>query len=88
MVELETTLRRVALWARRGMPHTRLLAGTDGLLRFRPERGDLAARMPSGDEVRVQLDPTGRRITITRTGSGFDLAGSADIPPHLLERGR
>ena len=84
---LETALRRAALWARRGMPHTaaQLLAGTDGVLQYRPEHRDLAASLPGGEEVRVQLSPARRRVTITRTASDHEIAGSADLPPHLVE---
>jgi hypothetical protein len=90
MADLETALRRAAFWARRGMPHTaaELLAEIDGELRFRPEHGDLAARLSGGEEVRVQLSPARRRVTITRTVGSCELAGSADLPPHLLERGQ
>ena len=90
MANLETALRRAAFWARRGMPHTaaELFAGTDGLLRFRPEHGDLAARLPGGEEVRVALSPARRRVTITRTDRDYSIAGSADLPPHLVERAR
>ena len=85
---LEPALRRAAFWARRGMPHTaaELLAGTDGVLQYRPEHGDLAASLPGGEEVRVQLSPARRRVTITRTAANYELAGSADLPPHLVER--
>jgi hypothetical protein len=88
MACLETALRRAAFWARRGMPNTaaELLAGTDGVLRFRAEQGDLAARLPGGEEVRVQLSAARRRVTITRTGGRCELVGSADLPPHLVER--
>ena len=87
MANLETALRRAALWARRGMPNAaaELLAGTDGVLRFRPEQGDLAARLPGGEEVRVQLSAARRRVTITRTGRRCELVGSADLPQHLVE---
>jgi hypothetical protein len=90
MADLETALRRAAFWARRGMPHTaaELLAGTDGLLRFRPEQSDLTARLPGGEEVRVQLSPAQRRVTITRTEGDYEFAGSADLPPHLVEGSR
>lgn len=85
---LETALRRAALWAQRGMPRTatELLAGTDGVLRYRPEHRDLAAALPSGEVVRVQLSPARRRVTITRTAGDYEIAGSADLPPHLVER--
>lgn len=85
---LETALRRAAVWARRGMPHTaaELLAGTEGLLRYRPEHRDLAASLPAGEVVRVQLSPTGRRVTITRTAADHEIAASADLPSHLVER--
>lgn len=85
---LETALRRAAFWARRGMPRTAadLLAGADGVLRFRPEHGDLVARLPRGEEVRVHLSPACRRITITRSDSRCELTASADLPPHLVER--
>jgi hypothetical protein len=85
---LETALRRAAHWARRGMPHTaaELLEGTDGRLRFRPEYGDLAAGLPGGGEVRVQLSPARRRVTITRTTADYELIGSADLPSHLVDR--
>lgn len=90
MADLETALRRAACWAHRGMPQTaaELLAGTDGVLRFRSEHGDLSALLPSGAQVRVQLSPARRRITITRADGSHELAGSADLPPHLVERGR
>ena len=90
MEDLETALRRAALWARRGIPHiaAELLAGTDGALRFRSEHGDLAALLPGGAQVRVQLSPARRRVTITRADGSHELAGSADLPPHLVERGR
>ena len=85
---LETALRRAALWARRGMPRTaaELLTGTDGVLHYRPEHRDLAALLPSGEAVRVQLSPARRRVTITRTAAAYELTGSADLPPHLVER--
>jgi hypothetical protein len=85
---LETALRRAAFWARRGMPHTaaELLDGTDGVLRYRPEHHDLTASLPGGEHVRVQLSPARRRVTITRTAGDCEIAGSADLPPHLLER--
>jgi hypothetical protein len=85
---LETSLRRAALWARRGMPQTaaELLAGTDGVLKYRPEYRDLAASLPGGEEVRVQLSPARRRVTITRIVGDYEIAGSADLPPHLVER--
>ena len=84
---LEPALRRAALWARRGMPHAaaELLAGTDGVLQYRPEHRDLAASLPSGEEVRVQLSPARRRVTITRTAADHEIAGSANLPPHLVE---
>ena len=84
----ETALRRAAFWARRGMPHTaaELLAGTDGLLMFRPEHNDLVAKLPGGEQVRVQLSPARRRVTITRTAADCELTGSADLPSHLVER--
>jgi hypothetical protein len=87
---LETALRRAAIWARRGMPHTagELLAGTDGVLEYRPEHRDLAASLPGGEEVCVQLSPARRRVTITRTAANYELTGSADLPPHLVERAR
>ncbi len=85
---LETALRRAALWARRGMPRTaaELLAGTDGLLTFRPEHNDLVAKLPGGEQVRVQLSPARRRVTITRIAADRELIGSADLPSHLVER--
>jgi hypothetical protein len=85
---LETALRRAALWARRGMPRTtaELLSGTDGVLHYRPEHRDLAASLPGGEEVRVQLGPARLRVTITRTAADYELTGSADLPPHLVER--
>ena len=83
---LETALRRAALWARRGMPHTavELLAGTDGLLAFRPEHHDLVAKLPGGEQVRVQLSPARRRVTITRNAADCELTASADLPSHLV----
>jgi hypothetical protein len=85
---LEPALRRAAIWARRGMPLTaaELLAGTDGVLQYRPEHRDLAASLPGGEEVRVQLSPARRRVTITRTAVDHEIAGSADLPQHLVER--
>ena len=87
MVDLETALRRAAFWAYRGLPHVAagLLAGSDGVLRFRPEHHDLAARLPGGGQVRVQLSPARRRVTITRTDGTCELTASADLPPHLVE---
>jgi hypothetical protein len=87
---LETALRRAAFWARRGMPHTavELLAGTDGLLKYRPEHRDLAASLPGGEQVRVQLSPARRRVTITRVDGDCKLTASADLPPHLVESTR
>jgi len=69
------------------MPHTatELLAGTDGLLTFRPEHNDLVANLP-GEQVRVQLSPARRRVTITRTAPDYELVASADLPSHLVER--
>ena len=86
--DLETALRRAAFWAHRGMPQTasELLAGTDSLLKFRAKQGDLAAVLPGGAEVRVRLSPARRRVTITRTEGTCELVGSADLPPHLVER--
>jgi hypothetical protein len=88
MADLESTLRRAACWAHRGMPPAAagLLGGTDGLLRFRLGLGDLAARLPGGKLVRVQLSLARRRVTITRTCDSYELAASADLPPHLVER--
>jgi hypothetical protein len=85
---LEAALRRAALWARRGMPRTaaELLAGTDGVLQYRPEHSDLAASLPGGEAVRVQLSPARRRVAITRTAADYELVASADLPPHLVER--
>ena len=85
---LETALRRAAVWSRRGMPHTaaELLAGTDGVLKYRPEHRDLAAALPGGEVVRVQLSPARRRVTITRSAADYEITGSADLPPHLVER--
>ena len=85
---LETTLRRAACWAPRGMPNTgtRLLAGTEGRLRFRHEVGDLYAHLPSGEEVYVDLDNGRERVFITRTDGDFRVTGSADLPLHLVER--
>ena len=87
---LEPALRRAALWAHRAMPHTaaELLAGTDGVLQYRPEHRDLAASLPGGEQVCVQLSPARRRVTITRTAAAYALTGSADLPPHLVERAR
>ena len=65
---------------------SRLLDGTDGVLRYRPEHRDLAASLPSGEQVLVQLSPARRRVTITRTAGDCEFAGSADLPPHLVER--
>ena len=85
---LEPALRRAALWARRGMPRTatELLAGTDGVLQYRPEHRDLAVSLPGGEKVRVQLSPARRRVTITRSAADYEIAGSADLPSHLVER--
>jgi hypothetical protein len=85
---LETALRRAALWARRGMPRAaaELLAGTDGVLSYRPEHRDLATSLAGGEQVRVQLSPARRRVTITRTAGDYEIAASADLPPHLVER--
>ena len=85
---LETALRRAAFWARRGMPRTaaELLAGTDGLLTFRPEHHDLVAKLPGGEQVRIQLSPARRRVTITRIAADHELSASADLPSHLVER--
>jgi hypothetical protein len=85
---LETALRRAAVWARRGMPQAaaEFLAGTDGVLMYRPEHRDLLASLPGGEVVRVQLSPARRRITITRTAANYELTGAADLPPHLVER--
>ena len=85
---LETALRRAAVWARRGMPQAaaELLAGTDGVLKYRPEHRDLAASLPSGEAVRVQLSPARGRVMITRTAADHELTGAADLPPHLVER--
>jgi hypothetical protein len=85
---LETSLRRAAFWARRGMPHTaaELLAGTDGLLRFRPEHNDLVAHLPGGEAVRVKLSPGRRRVSISRTAADYEIIGSAHLPKHLVER--
>ena len=54
---------------------------------FRPGQGDLATKLTGGEEVRVQLSSTRRRVTITRTAGSYALAGSADLPPHLVECG-
>jgi hypothetical protein len=88
MAGLETALRRATFWAQRGMPHVAaaLLAGADGALRFRPEHHDLAAQLPGGVQVRVQLSPARRRVTITRTEGSSELIGSVDLPLHLVER--
>jgi hypothetical protein len=85
---LEPALRRAVFWARRGIPQTaaQLLAGTDGVLHYRPEHRDLAASLPDGEEVRVQLIPARRRVTITRTAAAYEIAGSVGLPPHLVER--
>jgi hypothetical protein len=85
---LEAALRRATFWVQRGMPQTaaELLAGTDGVLKYRPEHRDLAASLPGGEEVRVQLSPARRRVTITRTAAHHEIAGSADLPSHLVER--
>lgn len=91
MAELETALRRAACWAPRGMPNTgaRLLAGTEGRLRFRPEPGDLYAHLPgSGEEVYVSLCTRGERVFIDRTDGDFLVKASADLPAHLVERAR
>ncbi len=88
MVDLEAALRRALFWAHRGMPHTaaELLAGTDGVFQFRAEYSDLAASLPGGEAVRVQLSPARRRVTISRTNGSNELVGSANLPPHLVER--
>ena len=80
---LETALRRAAHWARRGMPQAaaELLAGTDGGLRYRPEHRDLAASLPAGEVVRVQLSPAGRRVTITRNLAGVTSSRSDTSSP-------
>ena len=85
---LETALRRAAFWARRGRPRTaaELLDGTDGLLTFRPEHNDLVAKLPGGEQVRVQMSPARRRVTIIRTAADYELIASADLPSHLVER--
>jgi hypothetical protein len=85
---LEPALRRAASGARRGWPLTAadLRAGTGGVLLDRPEHRDLAASLPGGEEVRVQLSPARRRVTITRTAVDHEIAGSADLPQHLVER--
>jgi hypothetical protein len=85
---LETALRRAACWAPRGMPNTGtgLLAGTEGRLRFRHAVGDLYAHLPMGEEVRVALCTRNERVFITRTDGDFRVTGSADLPPHLVER--
>ncbi len=87
MPDLETALRRAAVWARRGMPQATdlLLAGTDGRLRFRSEPGDLCADLPGGAEVRVALSTTNERVFITRLEGDHRIAASADLPAHLVD---
>jgi hypothetical protein len=82
----EPSLRRAAAWARRGIPHAPvLLMGSEGRLRFRPDHGDLRARLPGGEDVRVGLCSRNHRVVITRTEGSFRFTASADLPPHLVE---
>jgi hypothetical protein len=85
--DLETALRRAAVWARRGMrdPAALLLAGTDGRLRFRRDPGVLCADLPGGAEVRVALSTTNERVIITRLEGDNRIAASADLPVHLVD---
>jgi hypothetical protein len=87
MPDLETALRRAAVWARRGMrdPAALLLAGTDGRLRFRRDPGVLCADLPGGVEVRVALSTTNERVIITRLEGDHRIAASADLPVHLVD---
>ncbi len=87
MANLEMALRRAALWARRGMPHTaaELLAGTDGRLRFRRGPSDLHADLPGGEEVWVALSTTNERVFLTRLEGDQRVIASADLPAHLVE---
>jgi hypothetical protein len=85
--DLETALRRAAVWARRGMRDTAalLLAGTDGRLRFRRNPGELCADLPGGAEVRVALSTTNERVFITRLNGDHRITASADLPAHLVD---
>jgi len=85
--ELESALRRAACWAPRGMPNAgaQLLAGTEGRLRFEPERGKLYAHLPGGEEVYVALSTTNERVFITRIDGDYRVTASADLPAHLVE---
>ena len=85
--DLETALRRAALWVPRGMPRygAGLLAGTEGRLRYRRNSGDLYADLPTGEEIRVALCTRNERVFVTRIDGTFRVTASADLPPHLVE---
>ncbi len=63
----------------------RLLADTEGRLRFRAEAGDLHANLPGGEEVCVTLSVRQERVVITRVEGDCRLTASADLPRHLVE---
>ena len=85
--DLETALRRAALWVPRGMPRysAGLLAGTEGRLRYRSDSGDLYADLPTGEEIRVALCTRNERVFVTRIDGTSRVTASADLPPHLVE---
>ena len=85
--DLESALRRAALWVPRGMPgySAGLLAGTEGRLRYRSDPGDLYADLPSGEEIRVTLCTRNERVFVTRIDGTSRVTASADLPPHLVE---
>ena len=85
--DLETALRRAALWVPRGMPRysAGLLAGTEGRLRYRRNSGDLYADLPTGEEIRVALCTENQRVFVTRIDGTSRVTASADLPRHLVE---
>ena len=51
-----------------------------------PSTATSQRRSRAARQVRVQLSPARRRVTITRTAADYEITGSADLPPHLVER--
>ena len=87
---LEMALRRAASWVARGMPGygAKLLAGTEGRLRYRSARSDLSADLRGGETVYVDLCTRNERVFVTRVRGDFKVTASADLPSHLVEPAR
>ena len=76
---------RLQVWNDTTQPE-KLAPVADGLLSLAPEMSEESAYSGHMASLPSLRSPARRRVMITRTAADYEIAGSADLPPHLVDR--